>query len=81
MPIPSYYDNAERHDGAPDYRELSALWVVARKEHACAFCRRPILPGTRYWRIARVVDGVFGVDKTHSATGMCGLDEECEECR
>jgi hypothetical protein len=46
---------------------------TARKNHACSFCNKPILAGTRYIHEAQIYDGEFQFVKYHHR--YCGDDE------
>lgn len=56
-----------------DERVLSRRWVTARKQHKCNRygCRLPIMPGQRYMREFRLIDGAPSFIK-HHAGGGCG---------
>jgi hypothetical protein len=55
-----------------DYRKLSERVVKrARKEHKCDVCKQPIKAGSRYYRVAALVDGKFYVDRMHDYNGSC----------
>ena len=56
---------------APQYKELSSRTYVARKQHICAACKEPIEPGTKYWRLAYLLDGKFFTEAHHPY--LCGV--------
>lgn len=53
-----------RHDGAPDFRPLSARVVIAAKAHTL-HCGCKLRAGLPYTRVACLVDGVFVFEKHH----------------
>ena len=64
---------AEMAREAPEYVELSRRWHMARKEHTCTHCRKPIRPYTRYLALAYKLDGEFKYDHMHGLGGVCVL--------
>jgi len=58
-----------------DYRLLSQRHSVARKQHECYACSKPILPGERLVRITAVIDGAFGCWSAHDPLGYCAEDQ------
>ena len=64
-------------DDAPDFRQLGETRSsVARKAHDCAYCRKPILPGTRYERFVCITDGRFEIVRCHTVTARCAWEDE-----
>lgn len=59
---------------APEYRVLSERRHKAAREYPCDLCRKPILAGSQYFRVAFVEDGVFGSARQHSR--FCWMSEE-----
>lgn len=57
-----YYDPP---DPPPYYRELSNRIVVARKDHTCSICKKPISKGERYRKIAFLHEDGFGYSTDH----------------
>ena len=46
----------------------------AGKDHSCVYCKKPIQPGMKYVRVARVRGENFYVVKFHKNDGDCGYD-------
>lgn len=50
---------------APEYLELSQRTSIARKQYMCDACSKPIEIGTKYIRIAHLIDYKFEVYRVH----------------
>jgi len=57
-------------------RQLRRRLLRARMEHACDLCGGTIRKGQQYVRIVAMVNGCFGMERHHVATG----DAEEDEC-
>lgn len=68
-----------RIDGAERSTVLSSGYKVARKDHKCAECYRPIAKGERYYYEAITYDGYFDTHKTcqHCQVARDWLVQNC----
>lgn len=61
---------------APDVTELGHERPVARKQHVCASCKRPIEIGERHVKIVAIVDGLFESSRWHVRCTIWGGDDD-----
>jgi hypothetical protein len=64
------------NDDAPTCRILSERQVRARKQYVCEYCKKPIMAGTKHWRVAMIYDDNFEFYRSHTPTQLMCWGEE-----
>lgn len=72
-----HYDRDNRfEDEGPDLVPLHDKWRVARKQHDCSWCKKPIPVGEKYLSLAYTEDGKFVHDHIHLCCRYGGAQED-----